>query len=117
MLLGILHYVTDAEDPHSIVGRLLDAVPSGSYVVVSHLASDLFPVEMAELAERHNEGASETAEEAVLRNRDEVARFLDGLEVIGPGVVPLNEWHAYGAETLDPGDVVIPIYGAIARKP
>ena len=117
MLLGVLHYVTADEDPYGIVARLLDAVPSGSYLVVSHLASDLFPEEMAELAERHNDGDNETAEEAVLRSRDEVARFVDGLEVIDPGVVPLNEWHPEGANTLDLGDTVIPIYGAIARKP
>jgi SAM-dependent methyltransferase len=117
MLLGILHYVTDDEDPYGIVARLLDAVPSGSYLVVSHLASDLFPEEMAELAQRHNEGDNETAEEAVLRNRDEVERFFDGLELVAPGVVALHEWRPGGANPLGLGDTVIPIYVAIARKP
>ena len=117
MLLGILHYLPDDEDPYGIVGRVVDAVPSGSYVVVSHLASDLFPEQMAELAERHNDGDNDTAEEAVLRDRAQVARFLDGLELIDPGVVPLNEWRPGGTNPLGLGDAVIPIYAAIARKP
>jgi hypothetical protein len=117
MLLGILHYIADDEDPLGIVATLLDAVPSGSYLVISHLASDLFPEEMAELADRHNDGDNETAEQAVLRSRSEVARFLDGLDVIEPGVVPLNDWRPGGTNPLDIGDAVIPIYAAIARKP
>jgi hypothetical protein len=117
MLLGILHYVAEDEDPYGIVTRLLDAVPSGSYLVVSHLAGDLFPEEMAELVQRHNDGDNETAEEAVLRSREEVERFLDGLDLIAPGVVPLHEWHPDGTNPLGFGDTVIPIYGAIARKP
>jgi hypothetical protein len=117
MLLGILHYLPDDEDPLGLVAKLLDAVPSGSYVVLSHLASDLFPEAMAELADRHNDGDNQTAEQAVLRSRTEVARFLDGLDLVEPGVVPLNDWRPGGTNPLNVGDTVIPIYGAIARKP
>jgi hypothetical protein len=118
MLLGVLHYLTDDDDPYGIVARLVDAVPSGSYVVVSHLAGDLFPEEMAELAQRHNEGDNATAEEATLRSRDEVARFLDGLDLVGPGVVPLHEWRPDGTNPLGLDDgPVIPIYAGLARKP
>jgi len=43
LLLGILHLIQDAEGPHELVARLMDALPSGSYLVISHPASDIHP--------------------------------------------------------------------------
>ncbi len=43
MLLGILHLISDSEDPYGIVARLVDAVPAGSYLAISHPASDIHP--------------------------------------------------------------------------
>jgi hypothetical protein len=108
MLVGVLHYVLDDEDPYGIVTRLLDAVPPGSYLVVSHLASDIEPEAMAELVRRHNEGVP--ADLAVVRSHAEVARFFDGLDLLDPGVVPLEHW-------CRPDRGRIPLHGAIARKP
>lgn len=112
MLVGVLHYVADSEDPYGIVQQLLDAVPSGSYLVVSHLANDV-QSEMEELADRHNDqSAQETAEEVTLRNHAEVERFCEGLELLPPGLLPLNQWL-----NMDPTGTDIPIYGAVAKKP
>lgn len=118
MLLGVLHYVLDDERPYAIVARLLDAVPSGSYLVVSHLASDIDPEAMAELVRRHNEGAP--ADLAVVRSHAEVSRFFEGLDLLEPGVVPLDHWYrpAAGADQpRRPARPLIPIHGGIARKP
>jgi SAM-dependent methyltransferase len=120
VLVGVLHYVTDADDPGGIVRRLVDALAPGSYVVLSHLARDLKADEMAtiagiaEQAERTMQIAHETL---VLRSRDEVARFLDGLEVLEPGLVPLHEWPLPESPLAPPAGLEIPIYGAVARKP
>jgi S-adenosyl methyltransferase len=115
LLLGVLHYILDDEDPYGIVARLVDAVPPGSYLVVSHLASDIQPEAMAELARRHNESAP--AQLAAIRSHAEVARFFDGLELLPPGVVSLDHWC--NPDAADQGDhsnpPTIPIYGAVAR--
>jgi hypothetical protein len=111
MLLGILHYLLDDEDPYGIVARLLAKVTSGSYLVVSHMASDIDPEAMAELTRRHNESAP--ADLAVVRSHAEVTRFFDGLEVLGPGVVTLDRWH----QPDRPTERRIPIYGGIGRVP
>ena len=112
MLLGVLHYVLDDENPYGIVARLVDAVPPGSYLVISHLASDIQPEAMAELTRRHNESAP--ADLATVRSHAEVSRFFEGLDLLAPGVVPLDHWCSPDA-TARGEPPTIGIYGGIAR--
>ena len=114
MLVGVLHFLLDDDDPYGVVAQLLDAVPPGSFMVVSHLASDIQAEAMAELAKRANAQVRETA---VLRSRAEVTRFFDGLELIDPGVVPVDQWRPPAGTTAPSGPDATPIHGAVARKP
>jgi hypothetical protein len=115
MLVGILHMVADDDQPYTIVERLLDAVPSGSYLVISHMATDIHPEKMAEVARTQERVATPMAGANVaLRPFAAVSRFLDGLELVDPGVVRVDEWRP---DPDVPADVVTPIYGAIGRKP
>jgi hypothetical protein len=109
VLVAILHFVTDDEDPYGLVAKLVDAVPSGSYLAISHLASDIMADEMAALYERISERTKETF---VLRSRAEVSRFFDGLDLIDPGVSLVSEWHTGAA-----GQVDLPVYAAVGVKP
>ena len=109
VLVAILHFVTEEEDPYALVGKLVHAVPSGSYLAISHLASDIMADEMAALYDRISEQTKETF---VLRSRDEVARFFDGLDLVDPGVTLVSGWH-----TPDTGQVDLPIYAAVGIKP
>jgi hypothetical protein len=115
LLLGVLHYILDEEDPYDIVARLVDAAPPGSYLVISHLASDIDPGAMAELVRRHNESAP--AELAAIRNHAEMSRFFEGLELLDPGVAPLDHWCDPDAPDAIPRGErpAIAIYGGIAR--
>jgi hypothetical protein len=115
MLVAVLHLIPDADDPYGIVARLVDAVPGGSYLVVSCLAKDIHDHEMAEAAERHGKVVQEAL---ALRGRDDVARFFDGLEVVEPGVVQVHRWRrGSGGETAGSADApATPIYGAVGRK-
>jgi hypothetical protein len=113
MLVAVLHLIPEADDPYGIVARLVEAVPPDSFLVVSCLAKDIHDDEMAEAAERHGKAVQEPF---ALRGRDDVARFLDGLEVVEPGVVQVHRWRRDGA--AGPADApMTPIYGAIGRKP
>jgi S-adenosyl methyltransferase len=113
MLVAILHVVPDQDDAYDIVARLLKALPSGSYLVMSHLASDINPGETVEAVKLLNERAHETF---FLRDHAGVARFFDGLELLEPGVVTVDQWRP-GDEHRRPGDRPTPIYGAVGRKP
>jgi hypothetical protein len=75
----------------------MDAVPSGSYLAILHGASDVGAENMPEAERRYNEQASAQFN---ARDRQQVSRFLDGLELIGPGLVNLSRWgQSAGATT------------------
>jgi O-methyltransferase involved in polyketide biosynthesis len=114
MLLGILHVVPDQDDAYGIVARLVDAVPSGSHLVISHLVSDVNADEMVEAAKLLNERTHETF---FLRDRTEIARFFDGLDLLEPEVVPVDHWRPTEPHRRRPGHNTTPIYGAVGRKP
>ena len=102
MMLIILHLIPDAEHPGEIVTRLMNALPTGSYLVLTHPASDIQPVAMAEMTRRVNErmrGAT-----ATLRTREDIASFFDDLDLIEPGVVQPHRWRP-GLTTETPAEV------------
>ena len=110
-MLTILHAIPDADDPHAIVAKIVDALPPGSYLAVSHGASDLLDRET-------NESFKDIVDQMVqqqltLRSREQVARFFEGLELVEPGLVPVREWRPEpGADTV--GNTAI--WGAVGIK-
>ena len=90
MLIAILHLIVDDDDAYRIVAQLADAVPPGSYLAVSHVASDIEPDKMAETRKRLNQLMHE---KQTHRSHAEVARFFQGLQIIEPGVVPVPQWR------------------------
>jgi hypothetical protein len=113
MLLAILHYIPDLDQAQQIVARLVSAVPSGSYLVISHAASDISPEEMAEMFRRMNEHLPEDSQH-VGRPREVVAGFFDGLDLVEPGVVKVTEWRPISAvEAEGPTS----LWGGVGRKP
>ena len=79
MLIAVLHFIPDEDDPYKIVARLMDAVPPGSCLVLAHGASDIQPDVVAEMMRRYNALSSVRL---TLRAWPEVTRFFDGLELI-----------------------------------
>jgi hypothetical protein len=111
MLLGVLHLIADDEDPWGIVARLMAAVPTGSYLAISHPALDTHR-EQAEAQRVYNERVA-TAQ--TLRTREQVARFFTGLDLIEPGLVQVHQWRPERGDTIPAGSVSA--YGAVGRKP
>jgi hypothetical protein len=111
MLMAILQHIDEAEDPYAIVNSLLAAVPPGSYLAISHPAADIETEAMAQMAERLNKLM---AEKVTFRNRSQVARFFDGLELVEPGMVRVQEWRpASEIEAKSPAA----LWGGVGRKP
>jgi hypothetical protein len=112
MLLFTLAYVQDAEEAAAVVSSLMTAAPSGSYVAIYHLASDVDP-ELEEAAILWNKMLPE--QPITLRSRSEVAGLTAGLDPVPPGLVPVTEWRP------DPADPrfedAVPVHGIVARKP
>ena len=111
MLIAVLHLILDRDDPYDLVGQLVDAVVPGSYVVISHAASDLDTGAMISMTNRLNELM---AQQAVPRTHREVAAFFAGLDLVEPGLVRIPEWRP--ASVSDTA-VRAQMWGAIGRKP
>jgi O-methyltransferase involved in polyketide biosynthesis len=113
LLVAILHFIPDADDPHRIVARLMDAVPSGSYLAIVHAASDIQAKGVAEGMGRYNQMSSTPI---TVRSKAQVLRFFNGLDLAPPGVVPLDEW--WPPDQVEAGARGrLAGYAGIARKP
>jgi hypothetical protein len=110
-LIAILHAVPDADDPYTLVTRIMNAVPSGSYLAISHVGSDLFGAEA--LAGVSNLTDQVADWKFASRNREQVARFFDGMDLVEPGLVRVEDWRPSPVAT-DEGKSTV--YGAVARK-
>jgi O-methyltransferase involved in polyketide biosynthesis len=103
LLIAVLHFIPDADDPYGVVARLMDAVPSSSYLVMAHAASDIAPEASAEMARRYNEMSPASI---TPRSREQVARFFDGLDMAPPGLVPISQWGLAGRIDATVGGLV-----------
>jgi hypothetical protein len=110
LLIAVLHFIPDADDPYGIARRLMDALPAGSFLVICHAPSDINPEEMAEMTRRYNESG---AEQMRPRSHEEIMRFFDGLEMIAPGLAPLSEWLPPDRADASSGSAV----AGVGRKP
>jgi hypothetical protein len=90
-LLAILNAIPDADDPHAIVARIMDAMPSGSYLAISHPGSDL--LDHQTLGGIHDIAARTAHQQPGFRSREQVARFFDGMDLVEPGLVRVEEWR------------------------
>ncbi len=90
VMMAVLQFVPDEDDPRSIVRRIMAAVPGGSYLVISHPASDIQATAMAGMATRLNKLMAQRVKP---RSHAEVSSFFDGLDLLEPGVVRCPEWR------------------------
>jgi len=89
LLLSILHFIRDEEDPAGIVARFRDAIAAGSYLVLSHGSADVWP----ELAERVARVYARSTAPLVTRSRIEIEDLFEGFELVEPGLVRAGHWR------------------------
>jgi hypothetical protein len=110
-LIAILHAIPDADDPHAIVASLMDAVPSGSYLALSHLGPEFFDPET--LREAQEVSGRRIQQQMTWRDREQVARFFAGTDLVEPGLVRVEEWRP---ESAPDGTDRSPLWCAVGRK-
>ncbi|MGP4092679.1 SAM-dependent methyltransferase [Streptomyces sp. KR55] len=111
MLLGITAHVTD-DSVYGLVGRLMDALPSGSHLVLCDDTEVIHPRQMREMIEQWNEASDNPR---INRSPQELARFFEGLEMLEPGVVSVSRWRCATTGADLPAEV--DDFGGVARKP
>jgi hypothetical protein len=111
ILSGILGHIADIDEARSIVGRLLDPLPSGSYLSINDGTHVVAAQEISQAQDEYNDTG---AVPYTLRSPEQIASFFDGLELVDPGVVSCPLWRPdAGAEAPTPVDA----FGGVGRKP
>jgi hypothetical protein len=110
-LIGILHAIPDADDPHAIVATLMGALPPGSHLALSHLGREF--AAPATLEEVEGVSSRMIQGQFAWRSREQVARFFAGMDLVAPGLVRAEEWRP------EPGSGKAgesPLWCAVGRK-
>ncbi len=113
LLCGIVHYVSDEEDPAGILARLIEPLAPGSHVFLQHLVQAGTPGEQAaEAAMRQGMGRG------YFRTPEQVLGLMSGLELVDPGLVRVPDWRPDGTEPpADEHPVLRLAVAAVGRKP
>jgi SAM-dependent methyltransferase len=113
LLIAIMHFVGDADDPYTLVERLLAALPPGSYLALSHLTGDFDPGAWEGVAAVYRRSGVTMQ----VRSHPEIERFFAGLDMIEPGLQVLPQWRPDPAdEPSTASDTQVSVYGGVARK-
>ncbi|WP_255951439.1 SAM-dependent methyltransferase [Streptomyces odontomachi] len=107
-VIAMLQFV---EDARSLVRELTAVLPSGSYLALTTATADLTPDEVTTMAEEY----TRRGVPMYLRTRAEVEELFTGLEMVDPGVVPMNRWRPEPDDTTSDDDVNM--YAGVGRVP
>jgi hypothetical protein len=111
LLVAVLHFLDDRDDPHTVVNYLKDQIAPGSYLVISHVTADHLPADAARQARQAYEGASAPG---VPRSREDIDRFFGGLDMVAPGLVSASAWRPAHLGPAPAGPALF--YAGIGRK-
>jgi hypothetical protein len=112
LLLAILHFIPDSNDPAAIVANLASGLAPGSFVTLSHLTADFAPEQVAAAVTAYNAQASTAV---TPRTHAQVTALFGGLPLVAPGVVPVTQWRPVVAGL--PHRLTADLYAGLARVP
>ncbi|MER5866313.1 SAM-dependent methyltransferase [Kitasatospora sp. NPDC002040] len=98
LLVSVLHFIVEEDDPYALVRQLRDALPPGSALVICHASLEGRP----DQAGAHQDLYKRTPTPMTMRNREAISRFLEGFELLEPGLVYLPEWRPEDPESVGP---------------
>lgn len=102
LLVGVLHFIGDADDPAGIVQELAEALAPGSLIAISHLTADFAPQQVSSGVAAYNKLVPATI---TARTHAQVTALFSGRSLVPPGVVPVAEWRpatgCYPSQTTD----------------
>ncbi|MGX1134398.1 O-methyltransferase involved in polyketide biosynthesis [Streptomyces glaucescens] len=115
-LVALTHYLDadpDGDDVYGLLARYVDALAPGSFLILSQVTPDLNPRAIARAAENFRRGGTPFFP----RSLAEFARFFDGLDLLGPGLIPVHGWRPEPEDVAAQAEGIVPVYAGVARKP
>ncbi|HEY5394998.1 MAG TPA: SAM-dependent methyltransferase [Trebonia sp.] len=112
LLLAIMHFVSDDDDPAAVAASLRAALAPGSYLVLTTICQELLPDK--EAAARAKDVYQKAGQPIQARSAEEIRGFFGDFELVEPGLVPKHAWRPEaGTAVADPSDISL---GGVARK-
>ncbi|AZS83987.1 SAM-dependent methyltransferase [Streptomyces griseoviridis] len=113
-LVALTHYLDDdTDDAHGLVARYVSTLAPGSFLILSQVTPDLNPEAIARATELFRRGGTPFHP----RPLPEFYRFFTGLDLLGPGVIPVSGWRPEPEDVAAQAEGVVPVYAGVARKP
>lgn len=109
LLVAILHFLRDEDDPAGIIARFREVMAPGSHLVVSHATYD-FNIKVLNNSRVWNDATAPF----IPRSRAQIAALLGGFDLLEPGLVDVAHWRPDGTRPMPP--LHLNIYGAVAAK-
>ncbi len=112
LLVAVLHFVPDEQDPAGIVRRYAAALAPGSHLVLSHIGNDINP----EMARKVTELTARVTTPGTFRSRKQVTALFDGWSLVEPGLVPVPLWRPDSPDDVDPDAGSSHVYAGVGRR-
>ncbi|MEY9485035.1 O-methyltransferase involved in polyketide biosynthesis [Streptomyces calvus] len=115
-LVALTHYLDDdpdGDDVYGLLRRYTAALAPGSHLILSQVTADLSPGAVGQAAEHFRRGGTPFHP----RSLAAFSRFFDGLELLGPGVIPVHGWRPDPEDVAAQAEGIVPVYAGVARKP
>ncbi|MFF7948514.1 SAM-dependent methyltransferase [Streptomyces griseorubiginosus] len=109
-LVALTHYLGD--EAYGLLTRYVDALAPGSFLILSQVTPDLSPQAIEKAAEQFRRSGTPFFP----RSLAEFSRFFDGLELLGPGVIPVSGWRPGPEDVAAQAEGIVPVYAGVARK-
>ena len=114
MLIAVLHFIGEDDNPDGIIKTLGDALPAGSYLVVSHGTADAVVAQRRPgLNQAVDVYRAKSTASLTLRSKARISEFFDGFPLVEPGLVPAQDWYP---DDATPPATTLTLYGGVGRK-
>ena len=118
MVIAVMHFIEDADNPYGLITTLSDALAPGSHLAMSHGTRDFMSEDARtkwnSWAERDR---TRSRDPVIPRDKAEFTRFFDGLHLVPPGIVALPDWHSETPPAERPSAADTAFWAAVARIP
>jgi trans-aconitate methyltransferase len=116
LMVMMVHWIPDEDDPYGLIARYRDALPSGSYLVLSHVTADQRQDQVTDTKDMISQ--SRSADQLTPRTHEQVVRLFDGFDLLDPGVVGCGLWRPGGpGDIADDHELNAHVYAGVGRKP
>ncbi|WP_441297523.1 SAM-dependent methyltransferase [Actinosynnema sp. ALI-1.44] len=115
LMVMMLHWLPDSDDPWALIAHYRDALPDGSYLALSHVTADQRQDQIADATDMIRE--SRSTDQLTPRTHDQIVRLFDGFTIVDPGVVGCGLWHPQGpGDISDNPEINAHVYAGVAEK-